>query len=104
MAGWYPPMADKGNAERSRNDDKIERRSCPLNVSEYQRDRYHRSVVEMTPAQSRKLKIGQRVSWKKKDSQGTIVLVNSSFVQIKWDSGKISYHRHDNMQDTTLVK
>jgi len=44
------------------------------------------------------------VSWKKKNDQGTIVLVNSIFLQIKWDSGKISYHRHDSMQGITLIK
>jgi hypothetical protein len=54
--------------------------------------------------QSKLLKIGQRVSLKKKNDRGTIVLVNSNFLQIKWDSGKISYHRHDSMQGISLVK
>ena len=58
----------------------------------------------MLSKQSKLLKIGQRVSWKKKNDQGTIVLVNSTFLQIKWDSGKISYHRHDSMQGITLIK
>ena len=44
------------------------------------------------------------MSWKKKNDQGTIVLVNSIFLQIKWDNGKISYHRHDGMQGITLIK
>lgn len=37
----------------------------------------------MLPKQSKLLKIGQRVTWKKKNDQGTIVLVNSNFLQIK---------------------
>ena len=57
----------------------------------------------MLPKQSKLLKIGQRVYWKKKDNQGTVVLVNSSILQIKWDSGKTSHHRHDSMQDISLA-
>ena len=44
------------------------------------------------------------MSWKKKNDQGTIVLVNSIFLQIKWDNGKISCHRHDGMQGIILIK
>ena len=58
----------------------------------------------MQQKDSKLLKIGQRVSWKKKDNEGTVVLVNSDFLQVKWDNGKVSYHRHDKMQDVSLVK
>ena len=58
----------------------------------------------MLPRKSKLLKIGQRVSWKKKGNEGTVLMVNSDFLQIKWDNGKVSYHQHDNMQEISLVK
>ena len=57
----------------------------------------------MNTAQSKSLKIGQRVLWKKKETVGTVVRVNSDLVQIRWDSGKMSYHRHTHMQEINLV-
>ena len=59
---------------------------------------------DVLPRKSKLLKIGQRVFWRKKDNKGTVVLVNSDFLQIKWDNGKVSYHRHDSMQDISLVR
>jgi hypothetical protein len=56
----------------------------------------------MTPAQSKELKIGLHVARKKSDALGTIVGISHSGVQIKWDDGKISEHRHDEMQDFKL--
>ena len=58
----------------------------------------------MNTVQSRLLKIGQRVLWKKKEAVGTVVHVNSGLVQIRWDSGKMSYHRHTYMQEINLAK
>ena len=57
----------------------------------------------MDTGQSKLLKIGQRVLWKKKEAVGTVVHVNSDLVQIRWDSGKMSYHRHTHMQEIDLA-
>ena len=57
----------------------------------------------MLPKQSKLLNRTARVL-EEKERPGTIVLVNSIFLQIKWDNGKISYHRHDGMQGITLIK
>ena len=58
----------------------------------------------MTPEQSRFLKIGLHVARKKGDTlPGTIIGIRDSGLQIKWDDGKISDHRHDEMQDIRLT-
>ena len=58
----------------------------------------------MNTVQSRLLKIGQRVLWKNQEAVGTVVRVNSDFVQIRWDSGKMSYHRHTYMREIDLAR
>jgi hypothetical protein len=58
----------------------------------------------MTPAQSKELKIGLHVARKNVNAlPGTVIGVSHSGVQIKWDDGKISDHRHDEMQDIRLT-
>ena len=58
----------------------------------------------MNTVQSRLLKIGQRVLWKRKETVGTVVHVNGNLVQIRWDNGKMSYHRHTHMQEINLAR
>jgi hypothetical protein len=54
----------------------------------------------MTPEQSRLLKIGLLVARKFGDTiRGTVISISHSGVQIKSDDGKISDHRHREMQD-----
>ena len=58
----------------------------------------------MTPEQSRLLKIGLHVVRKKGDAPpGTIISVRDSGLQIKWDDGKISDRRHDEMQNIRMT-
>jgi hypothetical protein len=45
----------------------------------------------MTPAQSKRLKIGQRVAWHDSaDDQGTVSASDWSGVQIEWDKARIN--------------
>jgi hypothetical protein len=61
-------------------------------------------VAKMTPEQSRLLKIGLHVVRKKGDAPpGTIISVRDSGLQIKWDDGKISDRRHDEMQNIRMT-
>jgi hypothetical protein len=54
--------------------------------------------------QSRLLKIGLHVVRKKGDTlPGTIISGRDSGLQIKWDDGKISNHRYDEMQYIRLT-
>ena len=58
----------------------------------------------MTPAQSRKLKIGQRVVWQDaiKD-QGTVTASDWSGVRIAWDNDTDQFLHHNNMGDLELA-
>ncbi len=59
----------------------------------------------MLPEQSKLLKIGQHVARKKSDAApGTVISISHSRVQIKWDDGTISDHRHGEMQDIRLAQ
>ena len=75
---------------------------CKHRLAELAEISYCRAV--MHTAQSRLLEIGQRVLWKKKEAVGTVVHVNSDLVQIRWDGGKMSCHRHTYMQEINLAK
>jgi hypothetical protein len=58
----------------------------------------------MTPAESRIRKPSDRVSWRAAiGDQGTVTAVDWSKVEIDWDSGKVSYHHHNNMSDIETV-
>jgi hypothetical protein len=58
----------------------------------------------MPPEHSKLLKIGQHVARNQSDARGTIVGISQSGVQIKWDDGTISDHRHGEMQDIRLTQ
>jgi hypothetical protein len=58
----------------------------------------------MTPAQSKARKPHDRVSWKGAvGDQGEVVATDWSGIQIDWDSGKTSFHHHNNMADIEPV-
>jgi hypothetical protein len=54
----------------------------------------------MTPLESRKLSIGDRVYWQDdaKD-RGKVVERDWSGVRIQWDHGKTTYYHHNDMRD-----
>lgn len=58
----------------------------------------------MLPEHSKLLKIGQHVARKKSDARGNVISISHSGVQIKWDDGTISDHRHGEMQDISLAR
>jgi len=52
----------------------------------------------MTPTQSKRLKIGQRVAWHDSaDDQGTVSASDWSDMRIEWDNGKNQFFHHNNM-------
>ena len=54
----------------------------------------------MTPEQSKKLKIGQRVAWQDSATDlGTVEASDWSGVRIAWDSGKEQFFHHNNMDE-----
>lgn len=63
------------------------------------------AVNEMTPAQSKRLKIGQRVAWHNSaDDQGTVSANDWSGVRIEWDNGKNQFFHHNNMAEVEVAK
>ena len=56
----------------------------------------------MTPDQSKRLKVGHRVTWhdSAKD-QGTVIAADWSGVQIEWDDGKTQFFHHNNMTEVS---
>ena len=59
----------------------------------------------MKPEESRKLKVGQRLSWREsKTDLGTIVSTEWSAVQIEWDNGKTHSYHHNDMGDVSLAR
>ena len=59
----------------------------------------------MTPAQSKGLKIGQRVAWRDSaEDQGTVSASDWSGVQIEWDNGKKQFLYHNNMGEVEIAK
>lgn len=60
---------------------------------------------QMTPAQSNKLKIGQRVAWQGNvTDQGVITACDWSGVQIEWDDGEEQFFHHNNMGEVDVSK
>jgi hypothetical protein len=58
----------------------------------------------MTPAESRVRNVNSRVSWQGAIAdQGTVIGVDWSGVHIRWDSGKSSFHHHNNMNEIEPV-
>jgi hypothetical protein len=58
----------------------------------------------MTPEQSRKLNIGDRVCWQDEaKDHGEIVERDWSGVKIKWDTGKATYYHHNDMGSVRLM-
>jgi hypothetical protein len=58
----------------------------------------------MTPEESRKLNIGDRVYWQDEaKDQGEIVGKDWSGVQIKWDKGEVTYYHHNDMGRVKLL-
>ena len=56
----------------------------------------------MTPAQSKQLKVGHRVSWHDSATdQGTVIAADWSGVQIEWDDGKTQFFHHNNMTEVS---
>jgi hypothetical protein len=58
----------------------------------------------MTGDDSRKLKVGTRVSWASNETdQGTLVETDWSAVKIKWDSGLSNSIHHNDMGGVTVA-
>ena len=56
----------------------------------------------MTPDQSKKLKVGQRIAWRDSATdQGTVIATDWSGVQIEWDNGKTQFFHHNNMAEVS---
>ena len=63
------------------------------------------AVNAMTPAQSKRLNIGQRVAWRDSaDDLGTVSASDWSGVQIEWDNGKNQFFHHNNMGEVEIAK
>jgi hypothetical protein len=59
----------------------------------------------MTPDQSKKLKVGDRVSFNgDKADVGTVTANETRYVTIKWNDGHKSFTGHRHMQRVELVK
>ena len=59
----------------------------------------------MTPEQSKKLKIGQRVAWQDSATdQGVVTACDWSGVRIEWDNGKDQFLHHNNMDFVEVAK
>jgi hypothetical protein len=59
----------------------------------------------MTPDQSKKLKVGQRVAWHGSlTDQGTVTASDWSGVRIAWDSGKDQFFHHNNMTEVEVAR
>ena len=59
----------------------------------------------MTPAQSKKLKIGQRVAWQDSlNDQGTVTACDWSGVRKAWDNGKDQFFHHNNMDEVKVAE
>jgi hypothetical protein len=59
----------------------------------------------MSPTQSKRLKIGQRVAWHDSvDDQGTVSSSDWSGVQIVWDNGKNQFFHHNNMGEVEVAR
>ena len=64
-----------------------------------------RAVNAMTPAQSKRLGIGQRVAWHDSaDDQGTVSASDWSGVRIEWDNGKNQFFHHNNMGEVEVAR
>ena len=58
----------------------------------------------MTPAQSKKLKVGDRVCFNgDKSDCGSVTAVYMRYVTIKWDDGHKSFTGHNDMERVELV-
>ncbi|WMT73884.1 hypothetical protein [Bradyrhizobium sp. Ash2021] len=59
----------------------------------------------MTPEQSKKLKVGQRVAWQASATdQGTVTASDWSGVRIEWDNGKNQFFHHNNMNEVEVSR
>lgn len=58
----------------------------------------------MTPEQSRKLRVGQRLTWQdNKTDQGTVTACDWSGVRVAWDNGTDQFVYHNDMEDLALA-
>jgi hypothetical protein len=56
----------------------------------------------MTADQSKRLKVGHRVSWHDSATdRGTVTATDWSGVQIEWDNGKTQFFHHNNMTEVS---
>ena len=63
------------------------------------------AVSVVTPTQSKRLKIGQRVAWgDSADDQGTVSASDWSGVRIEWDNGKNQFFHHNNMGEVEVAR
>jgi hypothetical protein len=59
----------------------------------------------MTPEQSKKLKVGQRVAWHgSATDQGKVTASDWSGVRIEWDNGKNQFFHHNNMNEVEVSR
>ena len=60
--------------------------------------------LDMTPEQSKRLKVGNRVAWHDSaNDQGTVTATDWSGVQIEWDNGKSQFFHHNNMTEVNTA-
>ncbi len=58
----------------------------------------------MTPEQSKKLKVGNRVCFNDNPADGgTVTATNARYVTIKWDDGHQSFSGHKEMKRVELL-
>jgi hypothetical protein len=61
--------------------------------------------LNMSPAESRKLKLLKRVSWQGSHSDlGTVVKSDWSGIEINWDNGVTTFVYHNDMLSIKLAK
>ena len=59
----------------------------------------------MTPAPSKRLKIGQRVAWHDSaEGQGTVSASDWSGVRVEWDNGKNQFLHHNNLGEVEVAR
>jgi hypothetical protein len=59
----------------------------------------------VTPDQSRQLAAGQRVAWLGHEQDcGSVIERDWTGVRIRWDTGKDSFHHHNDMRNIELVR
>ena len=61
-------------------------------------------MSQVSPEQSRDLKVGQRVYWLGDGhDRGVVTERDWTGVRIRWDNGKTSFHHHNDMRDINVT-